>query len=454
MLYGVKNPHGGDRYGDGIALDFSANVSPLGTPKCVTEAIERGLPELYRYPDPYCRALVQAIARYEGVPGEFILCGNGASELIYAYCEAVRPGRAMELAPTFSEYSLALQRRGCGVVRFALSQEEKFDLQERFLARLAREKIDALFLCNPNNPTGRLIAGGLLETDLDTREDLALFLDIGTNGELVLGCRDFLLMGAGAAGPALEGAVSHSGMRAEPGAICSVKIGADNRLRYQTIGDLPPKGICGSGILDLIAEGFLSGWIDSAGNLQKSASPCIRDVWDDTRQRNVPAIIYAYDGNVPLYFTQDDIGEFLTCKAAAHTMVATLLESVNVSPSEIGAFYLAGGFGTHYDLESAITVGLYPDLPREKFKILGNSSLAGAKRLLLDTGCRARLDQIRALATYVQFGEMEKFVENMQAARFLPHTDASRYPSVMRRLRERGKTFPPGKLAAERSGAD
>ena len=210
MLYGVKNPHGGDRYGDGIALDFSANVSPLGTPKCVTEAIERGLPELYRYPDPYCRALVQAIARYEGVPGEFILCGNGASELIYAYCEAVRPGRAMELAPTFSEYSLALQRSGCGVVgvwgrqagkfyfagrlmgrgwrgkidarlgvRFALSQEEKFDLQERFLARLAREKIDALFLCNPNNPTGRLIAGGLLEKILRVcrENNIALFVD-------------------------------------------------------------------------------------------------------------------------------------------------------------------------------------------------------------------------------------------------------------------------------------
>ena len=232
------------------------------------------------------------------------------------------------------------------------------------------------------NYLGGDITSGLLMTDLDTREDLALFLDIGTNGELVLGCREFLLMGAGAAGPALEGAVSKSGMRAEPGAICSIKIGSDNRLRYETIGNLPPKGICGSGILDLIAEGFLSGWIDSAGNLQKSASPNIRDVWDDMRQRNVPAIIYAYDGKVPLYFTQDDIGEFLTCKAAAHTMVATLLESVNVSPSEIGTFYLAGGFGTHYNLESAITVGLYPDLPREKFKILGNSSLAGAKRLL------------------------------------------------------------------------
>lgn len=284
------------------------------------------------------------------------------------------------------------------------------------------------------NYLGGDITGGLLETDLDTREDLALFLDIGTNGELVLGCRDFLLMGAGAAGPALEGAVSHSGMRAEPGAICSVKIGADNRLRYRTIGDLPPKGICGSGILDLIAEGFLSGWIDSAGRLQKDASPCIREVWEDDRQRNVPAIIYAYDGNVPLYFTQDDIGEFLTCKAAAHTMVATMLQSVNVSPAEIGTFYLAGGFGTHYDLESAITVGLYPDLPREKFRILGNSSLAGARRLLLDRSCRARLARIRALATYVQFGEMEKFVENMHAARFLPHTDASLYPSVKRRV--------------------
>ena len=284
------------------------------------------------------------------------------------------------------------------------------------------------------NYLGGDITGGLLETDLDTREDLALFLDIGTNGELVLGCRDFLLMGAGAAGPALEGAVSHSGMRAEPGAICSVKIGADNRLRYQTIGALPPKGICGSGILDLIAEGFLSGWIDSAGRLQKDAAPCIREVWEDDRQRNVPAIIYAYDGNVPLYFTQDDIGEFLTCKAAAHTMVATMLQSVNVSPAEIGTFYLAGGFGTHYDLESAITVGLYPDLPREKFRILGNSSLAGARRLLLDRSCRARLERIRALATYVQFGEMEKFVENMHAARFLPHTDASLYPSVKRRV--------------------
>ena len=178
MLYQTENRHGGDIYG-GIALDFSANVSPLGTPRSVTDAIERALPELYRYPDPYCRTLVQTISEYEGVPKNFVLCGNGASELIYAYCGAVRPKRAMELAPTFSEYSLALRRTGCEIVRFALKQEKNFDLRESFLPILAREKIDALFLCNPNNPTGRLIADDLLEEILRIcrEKNIALFVD-------------------------------------------------------------------------------------------------------------------------------------------------------------------------------------------------------------------------------------------------------------------------------------
>ena len=177
MLYQTENRHGGDIYG-GIALDFSANVSPLGTPRSVTDAIERALPELYRYPDPYCRTLVQTISEYEGVPKNFVLCGNGASELIYAYCGAVRPKRAMELAPTFSEYSLALRRTGCEVVRFALKQEENFDLRKDFLPFLAREKIDALFLCNPNNPTGTYVPIGELEAFADTLpEDVLLVMD-------------------------------------------------------------------------------------------------------------------------------------------------------------------------------------------------------------------------------------------------------------------------------------
>ena len=283
------------------------------------------------------------------------------------------------------------------------------------------------------NYLGGDITAGLLMTDMDTRPDLAVFLDVGTNGELALGCRDYLLTGAGAAGPALEGAVSRSGMRAEPGAVCRVRIGADNRLRCETIGGAAPLGICGSGIVDLIAEGYLAGWISGDGTLDPDASPQIRTVWEEKSGRNVPAIVYAMSPNGPLSFTQDDIAEFVRCKAAAFTMVQTLMEAAGVSLDEVGTFYLSGGFGTHLDLESAVTIGMYPDIPREKFKILGNSSLGGVKKLLLEAEQLARVRQFAAQAAYVQFGEIDKFVENMIAARFLPHTNAALYPSVRRR---------------------
>lgn len=177
----------------------------------------------------------------------------------------------------------------------------------------------------------------------------------------------------------------------------------------------------------------MSGWISGDGSLNPDASPQIRPVWEEDSHRNVPAIIYAMSERGPLYFTQDDIAEFIRCKAAAFTMVQTLLEAAGVSLDEVGTFYLSGGFGTHLDLESAITIGMYPDIPREKFRILGNSSLAGVKKLLTD---RTQLDRVRYFAgqtVYVQFGTMEKFVENMTAAQFLPHTNAALYPSVKRR---------------------
>lgn len=284
------------------------------------------------------------------------------------------------------------------------------------------------------NYLGGDITAGLLLTDLDTRSDPAVFLDVGTNGELALGCREYLLTGAGAAGPALEGAVSRSGMRAEPGAVCRVRIAPDGQLRCETIGGAPPRGICGSGIVDLIAQGYLAGWIGGDGTLDPDASPRIRMVWEEDKHRNLPAIVYAHSARGPLWFTQEDIAEFVRCKAAAFTMVQTLLDGAGVPLDEVGTFYLSGGFGTHLDLESAITIGMYPDLPREKFKILGNSALSGVKKLLLDETQLSRVRWFCEQAAYVQFGEMEKFVENMTAAQFLPHTNAALYPSVKRRV--------------------
>ncbi len=179
MLYQTKNPHGGDIYAEPVKLDFSANTNPFGTPQGIIEAVQKSLDTIHCYPDPYCRKLVQAISAFERVPKEYILCGNGAAELIYAYCEAVKPKRAIELAPTFSEYSLGLKRVGCRVERYVLKQSRDFSLGEDFLDYLHEQKPEAVFLCNPNNPSGKLIDCDLMKKILrDCREkDIRLFVD-------------------------------------------------------------------------------------------------------------------------------------------------------------------------------------------------------------------------------------------------------------------------------------
>ena len=179
MLYMTKNPHGGDIYDGEVELDYSANTNPFGTPQGVMDAISQSLGSLHRYPDPYCRKLISAISRYEQVPESYILCGNGAAELIYAYCAAIRPGTAAELAPTFSEYALGLSQTGCVPSRYVLWQEDGFRLTEEFLPWLEKTRPEALFLCNPNNPTGQLMDPDLLNRIVDyTREHrIHLFVD-------------------------------------------------------------------------------------------------------------------------------------------------------------------------------------------------------------------------------------------------------------------------------------
>ena len=179
MLYGLTNPHGGDIYGGSVTLDFSANTNPYGTPAGVLDAVKAALPEMHRYPDPYCRSLVDAIAEFEGVDKHFILCGSGAAELIYAYCAAARPKTALELAPTFSEYALGLARVGCAVKRYYLTPANDFRLDEHFLYHLEDTTPEAVFLCNPNNPTGALIPPELLKKILDFCKEaqIKLFID-------------------------------------------------------------------------------------------------------------------------------------------------------------------------------------------------------------------------------------------------------------------------------------
>ncbi len=176
MLYNAKNLHGGDIYAGDIDLDFSANTNPFGLPEGVKAAIVHAVSRLDRYPDPYCRALIPAIAAYEKIPESFVLCGNGAAELIYSWCGAAHPKSALELAPTFSEYSLALERAGCEVHRHLLREDEDFAVTKRLLADIEKLRPDAVFLCDPNNPTGRLMDPSLKAKLLETCAQLGIML--------------------------------------------------------------------------------------------------------------------------------------------------------------------------------------------------------------------------------------------------------------------------------------
>lgn len=282
-----------------------------------------------------------------------------------------------------------------------------------------------------SNYVGGDIVSGLLTLDMHKQEKTSLFFDIGTNGELVLGNQEWLLAGAGAAGPALEGYISRYGMRAGQGTIDSVKI-LGEELRFTTIGHQKPIGICGSGIIDLIAQMRLNGWINIAGELNPEASSRIR------RMDGELAAVYAAEEEsalgIPLYFSQTDIMQYLDTKAAAYTMVECLMESAGISFEELDKCYLSGAFPAHSDLESAITVGMFPDLPREKFRILRNSSLDGARTLLLDSSRLLEIQDLLERIYCVQFASIPDFLVRMQAAKFIPHTDMARYPSIQRKL--------------------
>ena len=286
--------------------------------------------------------------------------------------------------------------------------------------------------CYPakSNYLGGDIISGMIDTELYKKNEISVFFDIGTNGELVIGNKEFLLCGAGAAGPALEGGVVRTGMRADVGAVDEVKI-RDGNIFVHVIGNSAPQGICGSGIIDLIAELFLEGWIDIRGKLSPEKSPLIQE------RDNQLCVEYAPG----LYFYQKDIDEFIRTKSAAHTMVEIMLRESGLELSQADRFYVAGAFGKHVSKESAITIGMYPDMDRDHIINAGNSSLEGAQKLLLNRSLLTDIDQILEEMVYIQFAEVEDFLELMVAAQALPHTDYKRYPTVMEKLKEMQKIF-------------
>ena len=291
---------------------------------------------------------------------------------------------------------------------------------------------DATVDCLPGvaSYVGSDITAGVLSSGLDDLDRITLFLDVGTNGEIVLGSREWLVTCACSAGPAFEGAGVVHGMRATKGAIEDIWVNSDTfEPTFRVIGGVKPQGICGSGLIALLAELFLTGAIDKGGNFKTNLNTRrIRQgehgmeyviAWADETAHHQDIVI-----------TRVDIDNLLRAKAAIYAGFTVLAQSVGIPLEWVDQVLIGGSFGKYINVEKAIQIGLLPDLPWERFQFLGNTAVRGAYLSLLDRQAREKATQIATRMTYIELSADNTFYDAFMSALFLPHTDLSRFPTV------------------------
>jgi uncharacterized 2Fe-2S/4Fe-4S cluster protein (DUF4445 family) len=270
---------------------------------------------------------------------------------------------------------------------------------------------------------------GVLSSGLYKEEDLSILIDIGTNGEIALGNKDFLIAAAASAGPAFEGSGVTCGMRASRGAIQKVKITAqDYKVNYSTIGDVKPRGICGSGYIDIIAGMLRVGIIDKSGKIKAKDSRRVRS--GDAGREFIVAFKEESDSTNDIVITEADIENLKRSKAAIYSATATLVRHMNMDFSGVKKIFIAGGFGTYIDIDNAVAIGLLPDLERARFMFIGNSALAGSRQALLSYEAMRTANEIARKITYFELSVEPGYMDEYMAALFFPHTDLSKFPSL------------------------
>ena len=282
----------------------------------------------------------------------------------------------------------------------------------------------------PASYVGGDIVSGVLYAGFHREEPVTLYIDVGTNGEIVLGNRDWLMTAACSAGPAFEGGGVRWGMRAETGAIESVTVDPSTLApAYHTVGDNAPRGICGSGMIDLISEMLLKGVIDAGGKFALPADhPRLKLVGDE--KGYVVATAEETEMGEDILFTETDIHSLVLSKGAIYAGFTVLMDEVGLDFSMIERVYITGGFGQHLDIDKAVTIGLLPDMDRSRFTYLGNGSIVGAYMALLSDDIRREARELSNRMTYVDFSSNPRFMEAFTSALFLPHTDQGMFPSV------------------------
>jgi len=274
------------------------------------------------------------------------------------------------------------------------------------------------------------ITAGILCTDLcNNSDDVCLFMDIGTNGEVVIGNREFLLTCACSAGPAFEGGGIKCGMRAAAGAIEKIEVDpATGLATCQTIGQVKPRGICGSGMISLLSQLLKTGWIDVAGKLNRSSpSEAVHVNGRQAAYTLVPEKDSATGRAITI--NEQDIENIIRAKAALYAACALMLAQVGMEFHDLRKVYIAGGFGRFLDLDAAITIGLLPNLPRERFHFIGNASLTGSYMTLISDKHRERQREQARRMTYLELSTTPAYMDQYTAALFLPHTNPAQFLS-------------------------
>jgi len=298
--------------------------------------------------------------------------------------------------------------------------------------------------CNPNGglfafPAVSDFIGGdiiadILACGMAERDEISLLIDIGTNFEVVLGNKEWMFSCAGAAGPALEGGEVLFGMRANPGAIEKITIDAGTlNPKFTTINNIKPRGICGSGLIDLLAELLETCVIDRTGRINTEIdNPRIRKI------NHFPEFVIAWaketDIKKDIVITENDIKNLIMSKASIHAACVTLMKEAGISRHEISTIYFAGAFGNYLDKKNATTIGLIPEIEINQIHNLGNGAVVGANIALVNRRVRKQLDEIAHKIGYIELNAENAFMDEYTSSSFLPHTDLTLFPDVQKML--------------------
>jgi len=278
-----------------------------------------------------------------------------------------------------------------------------------------------IFAPNVGSYVGGDITAGVLDTMMWDSDLMTLFIDLGTNGELVLGNNEYMLCCACSAGPAFEGGDISCGMRATTGAIDSVHIDEETlEPEYTLISGAEPMGLCGSGLIDIISELFRTGAVNSRGKFARESR---RIRYDEYGGNYIVAFADESGTGKNIELNEGDIDNFIRAKAAIFSAIRTMLGTLAMTPEDIDRVIIAGGIGSGIDIEKAISIGMLPLLPADRYSYIGNSSLTGACAMLLSEEAEEKVFDIGRNMTYIELSTEPGYMDEFLAACFLPHTD-------------------------------